>query len=83
MHASLRSKCAKPEAYALPWTEPYSEQVEVLSRLRTEGEMTEMAVNPWVRKSLAFQRHEPSHATICIQDFNQSAESYDVCIALD
>ena len=54
MHASLLSECAKPEAYAFPWTEPTSEQLLVLSRLRTVGEMTEMAVNQWVRECLDF-----------------------------
>ena len=43
-------------------------------RLRTEGEMTEMAVNPWVRESPAYQRLEPFHATVCTQAPDQSLQ---------
>ena len=38
----------------MPWTESTLEQLLVLSRLRTEVELTEMADNPWVRESLLF-----------------------------
>ena len=48
------SECARPEAYALPCTESTLEQVLVLSRLRTEGKLPEMAVNQWIRESLLF-----------------------------
>ena len=67
----------------MAWTEPTLYQVLVLSRLRTEGEMTEMTVNTWVRESPPLQRHEPFHATVCIQSSDQSAQIQDVCIALD
>ena len=73
MHASLRSESARPEAFTLLWTESTSEQVLVLSRLRTDGGLPEMAVNPWVRESPSFQRLEPSHATVCTQAPDQSA----------
>ena len=75
MHTSLRSECTKSKAYALPWTEPTSEQVLVLSRLRTKGGLPEMAVNPWVRESPAYQRHKRSHATYRIQTSDQSAQN--------
>ena len=57
----------------MSWTESTLEQVLVLSRLRTEGELTEMADNTWVRDSPAFHRLEPSHATVCSQPSDQSA----------
>ena len=74
MHASLRSECAIFKAHTLPWTECTSEQVLVLSRLRTEGELPEMAGNPWVYESPAYHRLGPSHATACTEASNQSAQ---------
>ena len=67
MHTTLQSECAKLEAYTLLWTESTSEQLLVLSRLRTEGELPKMADNQWVHESPAFQRLELSHATVCTQ----------------
>ena len=72
---SLRSECALSKAHTLPWTESTLEQVLVLSRLRTEGELTETAGNQWVRDSHAFQRLEPFHATVCTQPSDQSARN--------
>jgi hypothetical protein len=38
----------------MAWTESTSEQVLVLSWLRTEGELTQIAGNLWVLKALLF-----------------------------
>ena len=59
------------------------EQVLVMSRLRTEGELTELAGNQWVRDSPAFQRLEHSHVTVCTQPYDQSAQDPRLYIALD
>ena len=49
------------------------------------GEQTEMAGNPWVRDNRAFQRLEPSHATVCTQASDQSARDprYVHCLGLN
>ena len=75
MHTSLRSECARHEAYTLPWSETTSEQVLVLFRLRTKGYLTKIAGNPWDRESRASQRLEPFHATVCTQALDQSARN--------
>ena len=54
MHESLRSECASAEAYTLPWPDLTLGQVLVLSWLRTEGELSEMPDNQWVRESPYF-----------------------------
>ena len=54
MRASVQLECARPEAYSLPWTESTSKQLLVLSRLRTEGELPEMAGTQCVVKALLF-----------------------------
>ena len=59
----------------MPWSETTSKQVLVLSQLRTEGERSEMAVNPWVRESHSFHRLEPSHAPVCTQASDESARN--------
>jgi hypothetical protein len=56
------------------WTELTLEQVLVLSWLRNKGELTKMTRNPWVCESPASQRHEPSHATVCTQASDQTAQ---------
>jgi len=79
----LNSSVARPDSCALSWTESTSEQVSVVSWLRTEGEMTKMADNPWVRESPSFQRLEPSHATVYMQASDQSARDPRLVDCLD
>ena len=68
----------------MPWTESTSEQVLVLSLMRTEGELTEMAGNQWVRDSHAFQRLVPSHATVYARNPPiRVRKTRDLDIALD
>jgi hypothetical protein len=83
MDAILRSECTRPEAYTLPWTELTSEQALVWSCLRTKGKLTKMSEIHGTVITVLFSDLSISHATVCTQASDQSAQIKGLYIVLD
>ena len=83
MDETFRSECTRIETYTLPWTEPTLKQVLVWSWLRTEGELTETSEIHGTVITVLFSDLSISHATVCTQAYDQSAQIKGLYIVLD